>query len=98
MGRRTDPIASVEAERQRCALLLQAVIDSLETPTTMSLVVTAEQFIAGPECTALVVAERDRCLCIVDAALARDFTTNPASWALAAILSGEVVPQPFTKR
>lgn len=88
-------INEVDTERARCASLVQAVIDSALQPTAMVLVVTAERILSGPPCDGDAKRERERCLNIIDTALARDFATNPAAWALEQIIAGAPVAAPF---
>ena len=80
-------------ERARCANLVQALLDSVPVPTSLSLVITAEKmFVPGPV-NQEIAAERRRCIQIVDAAAVRELSSKPAEWALSAIRTGiDVIP------
>ncbi len=88
-------ISEVNTERARCASLVRAVLDSAFPVTALVLVITAERVVSGPPCTGDAERERERCLNVIDTALARDFATNPAAWALEQIEAGAPVPAPF---
>ena len=80
-------------ERTRCANLVQALLDSVPVPTSLSLVITAEKMFLPGAVDEEIAAEQRRCIQIVDAAAVRELSSKPAEWALSAIRTGvDVIP------